>query len=312
MKFSIIIPLYNKASHIRQTLGSALAQTCHDFEVIVIDDGSRDGGAEIVAAYTDPRLRLIRQANAGVAAARNRGIAAAQGEWICFLDADDWLHPQYLSGLHTMMAVAPNTDAVASRFRPVDEAWQPLDWDLPVPSYTQIDDLPTRWMQGIPFFTGSIAIRRQRLCDMQPCFPVGESHGEDLDLWFRLAELTPIVLLEQPLTAYRTSVSGSLSSQHAATPAPYLQRMRTRALARQPSDPVRHSMLRFVAQQHITLARLHAAAGRRLDAVRLLLQTLASGWHIRRWWTTLLMTTTLPGSWIQRWQTQREQQKAPA
>jgi glycosyltransferase involved in cell wall biosynthesis len=309
VKFSIIIPLYNKAAYIRQTLASLAAQACDDYEIIVIDDGSSDGGGDIVAASGIP-VQLVRQENAGVAAARNHGIALATGEWVCFLDADDWLHPEYLSGLGRLIAANPEADAVATRFRGVSETWIPDVWSLPEFRFTQIDDLPQRWMQGVPFFTGSIAVRRLLLAVMHPCFQVGESHGEDLDLWFRIAERTSIPLLEQPLAAYRTSVGGSLSSGHACVPAPFLARMRDRALARATNDPMRHSMLRFVAQQYITLARLHAVAGRRGQAAALLMSTLSSGWHIKRWWTTLLMTTALPGPWIYRWQSWREQRKA--
>ena len=83
MKFSIVIPLYNKATYIRSTIESALAQSFTDFEVIVVDDGSTDGGAEQVAALTDPRLTLVRQTNAGVSAARNQGIAFLYDYWPC-------------------------------------------------------------------------------------------------------------------------------------------------------------------------------------------------------------------------------------
>ena len=117
MKFSIVIPLYNKASYIRQTLDSALAQHEADFEVIVVDDGSVDGSREIVAAYIentgDSRVRLVSQANAGVAVARNHGIALARGEWVCFLDADDWLHPEYLKQMSQLVKDHPFAEAVA-------------------------------------------------------------------------------------------------------------------------------------------------------------------------------------------------------
>jgi glycosyltransferase involved in cell wall biosynthesis len=315
MKFSIIIPLYNKAGFIQQTLASVLAQTLSCHELIVVDDGSSDGSGNIVTAHIeqtgDPRLRLVRQDNAGVAAARNHGIALATGDWVCFLDADDWLHPEFLAHLLQLIRTNPDVDAVAARFRPVAEDWAPNSWPLTEALvHTRITDLPQRWMQGIPFFTGSIAIRRETLAAMQPCFPVGESCGEDLDLWFRLSERTAIALLEQPLTAYRTSVDGSLSSTNAARPAPYLQRMRQRALAHAVPASLRQSMLRFVAHQYITLARLHAAAGRRGEAVRLLMQTLGAGWNLKRWWTTLLMSAALPGQWIYRWQSWREHRKA--
>src|SRR5262249_7159571 len=88
LRVSIITPLYNKAPYIRRTLDSVAAQTFRDFELIVVDDGSTDGGERLVADYVDERVRLIRQPNAGPGAARNRGIAEARGELLAFLDAD--------------------------------------------------------------------------------------------------------------------------------------------------------------------------------------------------------------------------------
>ena len=87
--FSIIIPLYNKAKYIENTIQSVLKQTFKNFEVIVVDDGSTDDGPEKVGLISDCRIRLIRKENGGVSSARNRGIAEARGENIAFLDADD-------------------------------------------------------------------------------------------------------------------------------------------------------------------------------------------------------------------------------
>jgi glycosyltransferase involved in cell wall biosynthesis len=97
MMVSVIIPLYNKAPYIQRALNSVLAQTLRDFELIVVDDGSTDIGGEIVARCSDPRVRLIRQKNAGPGAARNRGLGEAQGELVAFLDADDEWLPEFLA-----------------------------------------------------------------------------------------------------------------------------------------------------------------------------------------------------------------------
>ena len=93
---SVVVPLYNKEPYVRRALDSIAAQSFADFEVVIVDDGSQDGSAAIAAGYPDSRFRMIRQANAGPGAARNRGIAEAQGEWIAFLDADDEWLPDYL------------------------------------------------------------------------------------------------------------------------------------------------------------------------------------------------------------------------
>lgn len=92
MKVSVVIPLYNKAEYIARTMQSVLMQTYRNIEVIVVDDGSFDGGAQIIHNFHDSRIKVIRQDNAGPAAARNRGLAAAKGEYIVFMDADDeWM-----------------------------------------------------------------------------------------------------------------------------------------------------------------------------------------------------------------------------
>jgi GT2 family glycosyltransferase len=96
LKVSVIIPLYNKAAYLERALCSVTSQTWPDIEIIVVDDGSTDGSGAIANAWSDTRLRVIRQCNAGPGAARNRGLVEAAGDLVAFLDADDEWYPDYL------------------------------------------------------------------------------------------------------------------------------------------------------------------------------------------------------------------------
>lgn len=310
MKFSVVIALYNKAPYIGCTLASVLAQTFTDFEVIVIDDGSSDGGTEQVAAMTDARLRLVRQPNAGVSVARNHGIALARGEWVAFLDADDWLHPRHLACLVLAQQACPEADTVASSFLPVADApgpWPP-PWSVPAgaPEVEVITDLAARWMSGPTLYTSSVAVRTARLQQMQPCFVPGESYGEDVDLWFRLAEQTPVALVRAPLVAYRVAVQDSLSSRHDRLEmSAALERMRGRALSGRLNPAQARSALWLVAQAEVTLARQALASGRRLQGWRWLLRARHAA-RGRRWWLTAAMALCCPGPLVRHWQRWRE------
>jgi hypothetical protein len=114
---SVVVPLYQKAATVRRCLASICAQTCADFEAIVVDDGSTDGGGAAVRELADPRFRLVRQPNAGPGAARNRGMREARAAYVAFLDADDAWDPDYLARMVARLDTNPAALAAVCAYR---------------------------------------------------------------------------------------------------------------------------------------------------------------------------------------------------
>lgn len=308
---SVVIALYNKAEYILGTLSSVFAQRSPAYEVIVVDDGSTDGGADSVEQLGHPSVRLIRQANGGVSQARNTGIAAARGDWIAFLDADDIWHPDYLSTLEVLISHHPETQLVGTTYRSVslEQLNSESRWgNKPEESSVEVvRNLPQRWQQGTCFFTSSISVKRDLLARQAVHFPPGESAGEDLDLWFRLAEQSPIALSKRPLVL-RVWVPGSLSSSSSQEhELPYLLRMEKRALDGSLGLETMTSTLRYVDDDRVTLARDLIARGHRKAAWPLLR---AARRHAtpHRWLLTVAMLLS-PRRLVFQWQSWRSRRR---
>ena len=193
MKFSVIIPVYNKERYIRKTIQSVLKQTFRDYEIIVVDDGSRDDSFKIVKSMQEDSIVLIQQENRGVATARNTGIESARGEYIAFLDADDYWHPNYLEVIADLITRFPQSDIFVSSYRIMlkDNRYR-LSSQLSgqpalLPSYWETfrNAYDTVWT--------SAAVLRRSAAIEAGMFTVGQSIGEDLDLWARVARKNPVV-----------------------------------------------------------------------------------------------------------------------
>jgi cellulose synthase/poly-beta-1,6-N-acetylglucosamine synthase-like glycosyltransferase len=291
--WSFVVPLYNKQDFIEATLQSILSQAGADTEVLVVDDGSRDEGPARVLALADPRVRLIQQANGGVSHARNRGIREARGTWILFLDADDLLHPQALLAYRQLLARHPETQVLAGAYIRVPSSEVPAFEFKPHRGEAEsriIENLPAEFLRvGMPFFTSTIVIRRQLLADLDPWFPEGESMGEDLDLWFRVAERTSIAYTQAETALYRTDLHTSLTgSYREAELLPAWGRMRARALQNRLSPCLRVSSLRLVAEMEVTVARKLMKAGQ-WSLAKLHLVSAWRGMGGRRWWLSSLV-----------------------
>ncbi|OWQ93591.1 hypothetical protein CDN99_03775 [Roseateles aquatilis] len=220
---SVVIPLYDKERHIARAIDSVLAQGHRDFELIVVDDGSRDGGAAVVQAYADPRVRLERQPNGGVSVARNRGVALSRAPLIAFLDADDAWEPDFLQNVAALaerhpgaVAVAMNYEIVApsgARSLGVDPARAPSQLLDPL-AYFRIGK------HGSPVFSSSVAVRRDALLAAGG-FPEGVRLGEDIDTWLRLLFQGPIVFDARPGGMYFNDATNRALNTH-APPARYV------------------------------------------------------------------------------------------
>lgn len=294
--WSVVIPLYNKAPYIFATLRSVLSQTIQDFEVVVVDDGSRDNSSEVVRSFDDPRVRLIEQVNAGVSAARNRGIQEARGRFIAFLDGDDLYHPSFLATLAHLHMCHPEAKVLATSYtRTQHSDMATVEFEVINDDITSrlISNLPREFFRiGMPFCASSIAISRDRLMNLSYCFPVGEAMGEDLDLWFRLGEMGSIIFSPKEMAVYRIGVGDSLmGSFRVSELLPVWRRMESRALQGLMPPNLRKDALRLVGEMRTTLARQKMKQGYWHAAV----VQQAAGWRAmvgHRWWVTTLVACT--------------------
>ena len=213
MKYSVIIPLYNKAPYIRKALESVLAQTYIDYEVIVVDDGSTDGSAEIAESFLqDPasrlspfasRLRLLKQPNQGVSAARNNGVAQAHGDYLAFLDADDWWEPTYLERMAQLITDYPDAGLYACNYYYHKDGVNIIKVDIP----TGYFNYPKEYFKNfaMPITSISVVIP-SKVYDEMGGFPIGVKLGEDFLLWAKIAVQYPVAFLNEPLAYYNNTL----------------------------------------------------------------------------------------------------------
>ena len=202
MKFSVVIPLYNKEHYIEATIRSVLSQTCQDFEVIVVDDGSKDNSLALARKYESDRVRVIPQENQGVSVARNTGIENARGKFIAFLDADDQWQANYLATIQGLTDHYPDSDIFVTAYT-VDMGNGKVHYSTRLEPETGC--LPSYWLtlaKGYDFvWTSATVIRRSALI-RAGLFKPGEKIGQDLDMWARVARNNPRVAYSNKLCVY--------------------------------------------------------------------------------------------------------------
>ncbi len=204
---SVIVPIYNAERYLRECLDSVSTQTYRNFEVLMINDGSRDNSADICREYetADPRFRLINRENGGVSVARNTGIEQSVGEYICFIDADDIMHPQ---AIETLVSAVDISDAdlayslldfgVAARFSAVNNSTLSR-----LRVYHSYMILESGLYQSIMINSVCGAMLRRSVFDSGLRFSIGRRY-EDLDIFYKLILASrKVAYLPEKLYFYR-------------------------------------------------------------------------------------------------------------
>lgn len=200
---SVVIPLYNKGPHIGKAIESVLLQTVKPIDIIVVDDGSTDEGGAVVEKYVDQGVRHITQINQGVSAARNFGVRVAKGEYVAFLDADDWWLPSHIETLSYLVMNFPKASLYSTahiierggrQYKPkstCSEGWSGY-----------VDDFFSNFSVGLSLVNSITACVNRTDFIAVGGFPVGVSRGEDIVCWAKLALMGKVAHAEVATAVY--------------------------------------------------------------------------------------------------------------
>lgn len=210
---SVIMPCFNAAAYIEEAIGSVMRQTHVGVELIVVDDGSSDASPAIVerlAGQFPGRIRLATQSNAGPYPARNHGLRLARGDFVAFLDADDWWREDFVERL---LAAVNADDAVALAYC----GWQNVGLEGGrsepyVPPDYEHDDKAARFLRAAAPWPIHAALVRRRVLDEVGGFDTDLPTCMDYDLWLRVAVSRPIRLVPEVMAFYRHHQSGQITS----------------------------------------------------------------------------------------------------
>lgn len=208
---TVVIPLYNKAHTIKDTLNTVLNQTYSEYEIIIVNDGSTDNGVQIIKDnFNDKRIRIINQKDFGVSVARNRGIKEAKYNYIALLDADDNWHPDYLSIMQDAINKYPNSSLICSGGL-IKNANGSIVYRLANKYINQI--LPVNFFENpFLFCHTSGTIINKKYFDKTEGFPPGMLCLEDFALFMQLALIGKFIYVGIPISKYIGGVEGQITS----------------------------------------------------------------------------------------------------
>lgn len=215
MGFSVVIPMYNAEKFIERTVSSVLNQTYHDFEVIVVDDGSTDNSVKIVETLmknTD-KLRILKQKNQLVGAARNYGIKESKYEFVGLLDADDEYLPDFLNTIARLINEYPSAGVYATAYKVQKEDKSFIPKYSSLPKFPWEGIVPSYYKSALNYhpLSSSSVVLRKNILEKTGYFVEGVRYGVDLDLWVRIAAQFDIAFSSKVCAVYHRAVGVSLS-----------------------------------------------------------------------------------------------------
>jgi glycosyltransferase involved in cell wall biosynthesis len=200
-KVTILMAVYNGERYLREAIESILGQSLHDFEFLIINDGSTDSSREVILSYDDPRIRLVDNTrNLGQTRSLNRGLELAEGQFIARQDADDISGPERLAKQVAFLETHTEVALLGTCYTEIDVQGT-LIADIPLPcDCTQI-----RWclLFFCPFVHSSVMLRKSSVLGQIGFYNETFSYGEDYELWSRIARCLPVANLRESLVQYR-------------------------------------------------------------------------------------------------------------
>lgn len=275
LRFSVVIPLYNKVDSVSRTLFSVCEQRFAAAEIIVIDDGSTDGSAAKVTTLNIPNLILVKQKNKGVSAARNLGVTLAQHRHIAFIDADDQWSPFYLYEMCNLIQRFPEYQCFASNYQKVFEDGVYRNPKLAIgdisPTGCIMDNYFELCAKGdLPFMPSSLVISRQ-LFKQIGGFPVGEAMGGDQALFSQIALLGGLIYSPLVLMLYHTDNENRACDRHIPQDIlPFAKRLLAEVEAGQVDKLTAPFVLQYCAAHICHLAKMNIQTGQLTAAKELL------------------------------------------
>lgn len=263
---SVVIPLYQKAAHVQRALRSVLTQTFTRFEIVVVDDGSTDGGGDVVRSCTDSRVRLVRQENSGAGAARNRGVAEARSSLVAFLDADDEWERDFLDTLLVLRSRFPEASVFGTSYRllfPGGEVRIPhFHGSLPAPAGSGLIDYFGGNPGNSPLHSSSVMVDKEALI-RSGGFAEGVDLGEDHDTWIRLALVSRIAWSWYPAVTVHLEAQNRSDNGLYHGNFPFFESVRRVQRAGGADIRVPPSLQEYLARRHMSLLPGNWLAGNR-------------------------------------------------